>query len=80
MDQTHLQKIRTSLLVQQQGTISPARLEHVLTTVIHEAIRQGAENAANIKNGVIANGLVDKCIEAGAKAAESYSPARNLPG
>lgn len=79
MDQMHLQKIRTSLLVQQQGTISPARLEHVLTTVIHEAIRQGAKNAGTVKTGVIPNGLVDKCLEAGAKAAESYSPARNLP-
>ncbi|KKK94349.1 hypothetical protein LCGC14_2683750 [marine sediment metagenome] len=79
MDQTHLKKIRTSLLVPQQGTISPARLEHILNTMIQEAIRQGAKNSVRVKSGVVANGLVDICIKAGAKAAESYSPARNLP-
>jgi hypothetical protein len=79
MDQTHLKKIRTSLLVPQQGTISPARLENVLNVMIQEAIRQGAKNANNVKRGVIAEGLVNASIRAGAKAAESYRPARNLP-
>ncbi len=79
MNQIHLQKIRMSLLVPQQGTISPARLENVLNVIIKEAIRQGAENAANIKTGVITDDLVNSCLQVGAEAAESYSPARNLP-
>jgi len=79
MDQMHLQKIRTSLLVQQQGTISPARLEHVLTTVIREALRQGAKNAIDIENDVVVDVMINNCIRVGAEAAEAYSPARNLP-
>ena len=79
MDQTYLRKIRTSLLVPQQGTISPARLEYVLNATIKEAIRQGAENAANIKTGTITDDLVNSCLRVGAEAAESYHPARNLP-
>jgi hypothetical protein len=79
MDQAHLKRIRTSLLVQQQGTISPARLEHMLNTVIREALHQGAKNAIDIENDVVVDVLVNSCIQVGAEAAESYTPARNLP-
>ena len=79
MDQTYLQKIRTSLLVTQQGTISPARLENVLNAIIREAIRRGARNTADIENDVVLDVLVNDCLRVGAEATESYRPARNLP-
>ena len=80
MDQTHLKKIRTSLLVPQQGTISPARLENVLNVMLHEAIRLGANlKPEDAESAAVRDVVVDTCLEMGAEAANSYTPARNLP-
>lgn len=80
MDQTHLRKIRTSLLVPQQGTISPARLENVLNVMLHEAIRLGAKlGVKNAESATVRDVAVKRCLEVGAEAAKSYTPARNLP-